>query len=990
MVGRRIVFGVVVLLAAVALWLSLRSGAVTEDAAEPDESADVSSRAKTGRQIDERPLAAGSWQGRRITGLVLDADTGAPIAGATVSLGEHEAYRHSRYQAGQVPRPRFALTGNDGRFAMQDLPPLGFVVGAGAPGYLGAREKLDLAGGDQEVTLRLTSGGHALTGRVTDVGGGGIPGTLVVATVLELSLAAFDNPEQTSAVTDDDGRYRLSLSPGTYTVAAWHPDYVEVTDTFTQGAQDGALDFVLTPGGRISGRVLSRADGAPIAGARVTWSGGQATGKSQGPPGMSFDADKQVMTDADGRFQTPPLGSGDIALSAYARGFVTREPVQVSLGLAEVQSDVTLWVDTGFSISGRVVEFENPETPIAGVHVGALRMQGFEPRMAPAPTGADGSYEIFGLVPSTYFLMTMGEGVVTNFATNMVGVVDRDVTGVELRVSRGVTVSGRVDPAGPAAIALEVDLGDSPSITGMMTVMSAAFVRGHAAPDGTFELVAVPRGKYRVMARTDDGRGGASSVEVATTSVTGVVVPLESWAVVEGTVVDPRGRPVGGVDVQLSPDQEDGVRIQVDAFMSQTTTDEQGRFVRRGLEAGTYDIRVSDDLGPLELVDDDDDESRVELDNGRTTRIRLKVQSQDGRIAGTVTDADGAPLPDAWVSATLEDSGGWARTRPALTDEGGAFELSGLREGSYRVQATGPGGRARASKSGARPGERVELRLLPTGVIAGQLTRKGQPVTEFALEVSGPSDRERRVSSPEGRFLLEGLESGDYELQAESEDGEGQTTATVTAGDTTSVTFELAGWGSLKGRLVDPEGAPVPRVHAIASEQNRTDVVAGFVGFGKSKTSSSGQFSLNRVRSGTGTVYFFDDKMGMVASHDYELDPGDALDLGDVVGVPPDHKSGEERGWLGWKLGDSPPGASGSGSGLWVTRVDDAGPARLAGVQTGDRIVAAGPHQVAVVGPDAVESFLERYQSPGEPVLVQLERAGETTAVTITPGARPD
>src|SRR5438552_1290369 len=67
------------------------------------------------------------------------------------------------------------------------------------------------------------------------------------------------------------------------------------------------------------------------------------------------------------------------------------------------------------------------------------------------------------------------------------------------------------------------------------------------------------------------------------------------------------------------------------------------------------------------------------------------VLAQDVSLSGTVTDATEAVLPGVTVTAVHNDSG---NTFTAVTDPKGAYLLSGLRTGMYKVTVELPGFRS--------------------------------------------------------------------------------------------------------------------------------------------------------------------------------------------------------------------------------------------------------------------------------------------------------
>jgi hypothetical protein len=87
----------------------------------------------------------------------------------------------------------------------------------------------------------------------------------------------------------------------------------------------------------------------------------------------------------------------------------------------------------------------------------------------------------------------------------------------------------------------------------------------------------------------------------------------------------------------------------------------------------------------------------------QTVNVRLVVEPQNGHITGTVVDADGKPVADAYVAAAREsDAAGaqassvvdtrWGDDRPALTATDGRFTLGPFASGNYTLRAYRKGG----------------------------------------------------------------------------------------------------------------------------------------------------------------------------------------------------------------------------------------------------------------------------------------------------------
>jgi hypothetical protein len=115
-----------------------------------------------------------------------------------------------------------------------------------------------------EVELVLGSGGVVLSGRVLDAGGGPVAGARVTARPGYPFGGGLSSVFQATA--DAEGRYQLRLPAREYHVRAAAGGYAP-----REGAvaltREVVRDFVLSPAGRISGRVIERGTGAPVAGA---------------------------------------------------------------------------------------------------------------------------------------------------------------------------------------------------------------------------------------------------------------------------------------------------------------------------------------------------------------------------------------------------------------------------------------------------------------------------------------------------------------------------------------------------------------------------------------------------------------------------------------------------------------------------------------------------------------------------------------------------
>jgi hypothetical protein len=144
---------------------------------------------------------------RSVDGVVLDATTSAPIAGAHVTL---------RYQTSEAALQEIS-TGINGRFHFSLDQPGQFAIEASKDGYLAKTEKLPSDKSAPSVTLALETT-IAIRGRVRD---GEIGDGLSNFTVTALRVTYFrgnrELVDDRTAFTDEQGDFRLDqLQPGDY------------------------------------------------------------------------------------------------------------------------------------------------------------------------------------------------------------------------------------------------------------------------------------------------------------------------------------------------------------------------------------------------------------------------------------------------------------------------------------------------------------------------------------------------------------------------------------------------------------------------------------------------------------------------------------------------------------------------------------------------------------------------------------------------------
>lgn len=1023
-------------LAALVAWLVLRGGSEPDQANAGLSDDQIVAKRRTARrsgQVDLRPAA--------VTGRVVDADTDAGIAGAVVSLTERSLDGGARGRPGESPEPLTAITDDRGQFRIGDLRPGRYSLAATAADHAPALlDPVDLAPGDERggVVLRLGRGGHALTGAVTDIGGGPVAGALVRAKrSFEGSITALFRAPFTTT-TDDAGRYALQLADGEYEVTAQHVDYVAEEATIEIRGGPREEDFRLVPGGVIEGKVVAREGGEPVAGALVTEAQEQMM-----LSGVAVGA-RAAITDDQGRFTLRGLESGAIQLQAIGRGYTTREPTLVELGIGEHVDDVVIYADKAYTVSGFVVDKDDRSRAVPGVLVGAYNLKPGALLMATDPSAEDGYFEILGVPPGSYFVGAIGEQRVPTVIGPSITIEDRDIDDVVVELDIGATVSGRVEPPMVADISVSFDMQSAG--LDFAPMISAMISQTRSDESGRFELRGIARGRYSIVARADDGREGETPVQIADADVADLVIRLAERARVSGIVVDAAGAPLANARVSITPKKQ-AESFKLGARMigeGGALTHRDGRFEERGLPPGTHQVKVLFGDNELAWAGGDrapaDPKQPIEIDIEGTTPItglRLVVEARNKQIRGLVIGPDGAPAQDAWVTARYWDAESakakakaekdekddddkdaqrrerwrrWAPSEsPVLTGDDGRFAIDNLRDGNYDLDAEGARGAASGRLEAVRVGADVVIRMQSLASVGGVVRRGGNPVEQYSVSLQGPTSRRRAVANRDGRYEFLRVEPGSYEVAVTAADGRASAKIDVAPDRRAERDLELVDYSRVTGVVVDAQtGKPMAgyAVMAYSEGGDPTDMLDLFVGGGP-KTDRDGRFQVGRLGAGEGTLMVLDgdrNALAPLASKKFVVGPGQELDLGTIHGSTAGVVPRDERGELGlvvtaatWKArpgasrgdGSEPPaGTPADAEFLWVSEIEPKAPAAEAGLEVGDRIVAIDGLDLATVGNELAQQMLSSLRTrAGESRTVAYERAGRRSTATIE--ARP-
>jgi 5-hydroxyisourate hydrolase-like protein (transthyretin family) len=404
----------------------------------------------------------------------------------------------------------------------------------------------------QTEAKQSTERAGSIRGRVT-VGGKPAPGVKVIA--FKHDRHSQDEPVA-SAKTDQDGNFQLTRLPSDqYRIMPLAPAYVAPEQAepgrpgknvpLAEGETIEGLDFALVRGGVITGRITDE-DGQPLTGEMITLFQFDAGGQKRplyyisfGSPYFSGTNDQgiyRIFGLPPGRYlvsagQDTEQGGSEVGKSRYhPRTFYPGVSDESKANIVELTAGTeATGIDIAFgrplktySASGRVIDASTgrplPNARIGHGMVHETKTGDSTSTSSSFSRGPDvdarGNFRLDGLTPGTFYVKATPEaedGLYSNVVSFQIK--DQDVTGLEIKVARGSSISGMLAVEGASDPELikrlsRLKLWASVSSPDILRGADNESRVGAVNPDGGFNIAGLHPGKVSVgIVKDPDSKG---------------------------------------------------------------------------------------------------------------------------------------------------------------------------------------------------------------------------------------------------------------------------------------------------------------------------------------------------------------------------------------------------------------------------------------------------------------------------------------------------
>jgi protocatechuate 3,4-dioxygenase beta subunit len=523
-----------------------------------------------------------------VVGRVIDAVTGEPIGSALVTASPGSVSGRGAAPGGRgaasAPAER-VYTDPDGRFVFPSLPAGSYALSANQADYFpgafgqtrhaGPSRPLVLGAGERvtNVTIRMWKEG-GLSGTIRDESGEPMADVRLEAVYVTGPPERRQYAARWSATTDDRGVYRFSsLPPGDVVI--------RVGQLVSSIPQEAAIAYLDAMASR-SGNAIH--DSATGSGGTLTTVGHLIDDQlvqigRVGIPGAGVAA--SVNVDSAGRLSVYPLTFFPGVPTLAGARIVTLPPGRRFDGF-----DMTLRPVPAFRVSGRLTGGPASFVTVKIAPVGPESTIGYGSiggEIAQAVTRADGSFTAIGIPAGRYTVAVTRPAATSGvdgppvsdlrlwWASVPLTVINGDIKDVDLHLTPGVTVAGRIQfdqgatgppPAGTLEKARVL----------LRPVIPLRELRGSApvGPDGSFTSPEVPPGRYTLFATVTAPGWTLKSISVGGRDTAGAPldVPASGLTNVVVTYTDTAGEVSGTVSANALGDDARVYLLPIDSSSS--------------------------------------------------------------------------------------------------------------------------------------------------------------------------------------------------------------------------------------------------------------------------------------------------------------------------------------------------------------------------------------------------------------------------------------
>lgn len=724
-----------------------------------------------------------------VEGMVVQAGTGAPLAGARVMAAD------ALFGGGVQPS---LPTGPDGRFRLADLSPgqqrLRALIGTNSyPDWVCEPVTVQLEAGATNREMKITaSRGGVVEITVHDKAGDQPVAKASIILVHEGGSEGSSSGE--SATTSEQGLARLRVVPGSYFLLVSKSGLGSHQSQLTvEGDQTNQVAITLESAPKLTGTVLG-SDGKPAPGIAVS--------------SVPFGGGER-QTDAQGRFTLVSDQNRFGNQQQQERFLVARDPARnlaAALPLEEDATNATLRLEAGLILGGRVADAKGrPITNAAAVLIFRTERSG-NPLGQPLPVDAQGRFEFKGLPRSHPYQV--------NVTAQGFGQDTHDLAAEDAAGPRADLAPFELVPADQRIAGVVLDADGQPVAGAWVNAYGGKQPQSNGKTDakGRFALDHVCPGPINLSANTPRGGAyGSTTAEGGDTNITIQLGVSMSFAgsgsgKFSGTVTGPDGKPAAKVAVRLFPFNG-----------AERPSDAEGRFKL------TFNPQEWGGVQQYQRV-------LIARDLARDLAVALEVEPDATNadlklepaltLSGRVTSTDGKAITNADVSVMLNTRNIGSSIGPNFRSGAeGRFEVKGLPTGRRYTVTVSANGFGQDNLSVEPSETATHLELAPIQLLVADQRIAGVVLDDDDKPVSGANlscyeNKQPNLNGQtdtKGHFHFDKVCAGTINLSVNSPRG-GYANVTAEAGDT-NITVRVSstpGRRSPGPRPVSLKGKPLP------------------------------------------------------------------------------------------------------------------------------------------------------------------------------------